>query len=113
MSVCVIGHITVKDPGKWNEYRSKVPHTLVQWGGEVIFRGRKVEVFSGEHPHTDTVMIGFPTPAPLQAGTVPQLTRRLFRFESRLPAWCWSVSNRDPQPGRSEQNFPAAIVFFS
>lgn len=63
MSACVIGHITVKDPGKWNEYRSKVPPTLVQWGGEVIFRGRKVEVFSGEHPHTDTVMIRFPDAA--------------------------------------------------
>ena len=63
MSGCVIGHITVKDPGKWDEYRSKVPPTLVQWGGEVIFRGRKVEVFSGEHPHTDTVMIRFPDAA--------------------------------------------------
>jgi uncharacterized protein (DUF1330 family) len=63
MSACVIGHITVKDPGKWDEYRSKVPPTLVQWGGEVIFRGRKVEVFSGEHPHTDTVMIKFPDAA--------------------------------------------------
>jgi uncharacterized protein (DUF1330 family) len=63
MSACVIGHITVKDPGKWDEYRSKVPPTLVQWGGEVIFRGRKVEVFSGEHPHTDTVMIRFPDAA--------------------------------------------------
>jgi len=60
MSGCVIGHITVKDPGKWSEYRSKVPPTLAQWGGEVIFRGRSVEVFSGEHPHTDTVVIRFP-----------------------------------------------------
>ena len=60
MSACVIGHITVKDPGKWDEYRSKVPPTLAPWGGEVIFRGRKVEVFAGEHPHTDTVVIRFP-----------------------------------------------------
>jgi uncharacterized protein (DUF1330 family) len=60
MSGCVIGHITVKDPGKWNEYRSKVPPTLAQWGGEVIFRGHRVEVLSGEHTHTDTVVIRFP-----------------------------------------------------
>ena len=63
MSACVIGHITVKDPEKWDEYRSKVPPTLAPWGGEVIFRGRKVEVFSGEHPHTDTVVIRFPDAA--------------------------------------------------
>ena len=63
MSACVIGHITVKDPGKWDEYRSKVPPTLAPWGGEVIFRGRKVEVFGGEHPHTDTVVIRFPDAA--------------------------------------------------
>ncbi len=60
MSCCVIGHITVKDPGKWDEYRCKVPPTLAPWGGEVIFRGRRVEVFSGEHPYTDTVVIRFP-----------------------------------------------------
>lgn len=60
MSVCVIGHITVKDPGKWSEYRSKVPSTLAAWGGEVIFRGRKTRVFSGDHSHTDTVVIRFP-----------------------------------------------------
>jgi uncharacterized protein (DUF1330 family) len=60
MSACVIGHITVRDPEKWSEYRSKVPPTLVRWGGEVIFRGRKVKVLSGEHPYIDTVVIRFP-----------------------------------------------------
>ncbi|MGA2403575.1 MAG: DUF1330 domain-containing protein [Syntrophobacteraceae bacterium] len=60
MSACVIGHITVKDPDKWSEYRSKVPPTLAQWGGEVIFRGRRVKVFCGELPYVDTVVIRFP-----------------------------------------------------
>jgi uncharacterized protein (DUF1330 family) len=60
MSACVIGHITVKDPEKWSQYRSNVPATLVPWGGEVILRGRRVKVFSGEHSHTDTVVIRFP-----------------------------------------------------
>jgi uncharacterized protein (DUF1330 family) len=60
MGACVIGHITVRAPDKWSEYRSKVPPTLVQWGGEVIFRGRRVKVFSGEHSHIDTVVILFP-----------------------------------------------------
>lgn len=56
----LIGHITVKDAEKWAEYRSKVPATLVPWGGELILRGRKFVVLSGEHTHTDTVVIRFP-----------------------------------------------------
>jgi len=60
MSAYVIGHITVKDQEKWKEYRRKVPSTLAPWGGEVIFRGRKVAVLSGEHPYVDAVVIRFP-----------------------------------------------------
>jgi uncharacterized protein (DUF1330 family) len=60
MAAHVIGHITIKDPEKWMEYRAKVPATLAQWGGEVILRGRRVAVLTGEHPYTDTVVIRFP-----------------------------------------------------
>ena len=30
------------------------------WRGEVVLRGRRFAVLSGEHPHTDTVVIRFP-----------------------------------------------------
>ena len=60
MAAYVIGHITVKDAEKWAEYREKVPASLARWGGEVILRGRRFAVLSGEHPHTDTVVIRFP-----------------------------------------------------
>ncbi len=60
MAGYVIGHVTVKDPQKWAQYRVQVPGTLARWGGEVVLRGRKVAVFSGEHAHTDTVVIRFP-----------------------------------------------------
>lgn len=56
----VIGHITVKDAEKWAEYRRKVPATLSEWGAEVVFRGKRAEVFTGEHDYTDTVVIRFP-----------------------------------------------------
>lgn len=56
----VIGHITVKDEQKWAEYRSQVPATLAPWGAELVFRGTRGEVFAGEHPYTDTVVIRFP-----------------------------------------------------
>jgi uncharacterized protein (DUF1330 family) len=60
MAACVIGHVTVKDPKKWGEYRGKVPATLLQCGGEVIFRGSRAAVLNGESPHPDVVVIRFP-----------------------------------------------------
>ena len=56
----VIGHITVKDAEKWAQYRSQVPATLAPWGAQLIFRGTTALVLSGEHPHTDTVVLSFP-----------------------------------------------------
>jgi uncharacterized protein (DUF1330 family) len=56
----VIGHITVKDAAKWAEYRSQVPATLAPWQAELVFRGEKLSIFSGEHRHSDTVVIRFP-----------------------------------------------------
>lgn len=60
MTAYVIGHITIKSPAKWAEYRSQVPGTLTPWGGELVLRGTKADVLSGQFPHTDTVVIRFP-----------------------------------------------------
>lgn len=59
----VIGHITVKDPAKWAEYRARVPATLAPWKAELVFRGERLAVLGGEHQHTDTVVIRFPNAA--------------------------------------------------
>jgi len=56
----VIGHITVKDPDKWSQYRERVPATLEPWGAELLLRGNLVEVLDGRHAHSDTVVIRFP-----------------------------------------------------
>ena len=56
----VIGHITVKDPEKWAEYRDQVPVTLEPWGAELVLRGKLASALVGEHAHTDTVVISFP-----------------------------------------------------
>jgi uncharacterized protein (DUF1330 family) len=56
----IIGHITVKDSAKWQEYRSKVPATLEPWGGELIFRGNLSVILSGNHTHSSAVVIRFP-----------------------------------------------------
>lgn len=56
----VIGHITVKDAEKWSEYRNQVPATLEPWGAELVLRGKLASILTGEHAHTDTVVIRFP-----------------------------------------------------
>lgn len=60
MSACLIAHITVKDPQKWADYRSRVPATLAPWHGQLLLRGQHAEVLAGRHSHTDTVVIRFP-----------------------------------------------------
>ncbi len=56
----VVGHITIKNPEKWNEYRNQVPATLAPWGAELVFRGNLVTLLAGENPHPDIVVIRFP-----------------------------------------------------
>jgi uncharacterized protein (DUF1330 family) len=59
-ATCLIGRITVKDPAKWAEYRSRVPATLAPWGGELLFRGTQWAALAGDDPHLDVVVIRFP-----------------------------------------------------
>lgn len=59
----VIGHITVKDAEKWRDYCSRVPATLAPWDAGLVFRGKRLAVMSGEHKHTDTVVLRFPNAA--------------------------------------------------
>jgi len=62
----LIGHITVKDASKWEEYRAKVPATMAPFGAELVFRGQLAQVFSGRHAHTDVVVGRFPSRAALE-----------------------------------------------
>lgn len=62
----LVGHITVKDPAKWDEYRNRVPATLAPWGAELVFRGRQVAALAGGNPHPDIVVIRFPDAASVE-----------------------------------------------
>jgi uncharacterized protein (DUF1330 family) len=64
-SAYVVGHITVKNPDLWAEYRSRVPGTLAPWGGELVFRGKQLAALAGENAHPDIVVIRFPSVAAL------------------------------------------------
>lgn len=63
MPAYIIGHIAIKDPVKWAEYCNRVPSTIAAWGGELVFRGTRIAVLSGQHPATDTVVARFPDAA--------------------------------------------------
>jgi uncharacterized protein (DUF1330 family) len=67
MAAYLIGHITVKDPARWEKYVEGVHGSLVPHRGEVVFRGRRVSVLAGEHPHDLTVVIRFPDQGALQS----------------------------------------------
>ena len=57
----LVGHITIKNPEQWAEYASRVPGTLTAWGAELVFRGKQVAALAGENPHSDIVVIRFPS----------------------------------------------------
>ena len=56
----LVGTISVKSPHLWAEYKKQVPDTLVPWGAELVFRGKKVAALAGRNPHSDIVIILFP-----------------------------------------------------
>ncbi|MBA2722319.1 MAG: DUF1330 domain-containing protein [Methylibium sp.] len=62
-SAFVIGSIRIKDADKWAQYHASVPATLAIWQGEILLRGRRARLLSGDTSHTDTVVIRFPDAA--------------------------------------------------
>ena len=60
-SAYVVANVTILDQKKWAEYKSKVGETLTPWGAEVVFRGQKVDALSGKNPHTDIVVLRYPS----------------------------------------------------
>jgi uncharacterized protein (DUF1330 family) len=66
MPAYLIGHITVKNPDKWKTYVEGVQKSLIPFEAEVVFRGKRATVLTGEHPHQHTVVIKFPDQPTLQ-----------------------------------------------
>ena len=60
MAAYLIGHMTVKDPVQWKIYTEGVAKSLAPFGAEVIFRGKRAAVLTGEHSHQNSVVIRFP-----------------------------------------------------
>ncbi|MDQ3638193.1 MAG: DUF1330 domain-containing protein, partial [Actinomycetota bacterium] len=64
---CMITHVKVIDEERWDEYRSQVHATLSEWGVEVVFRGKRAEVLTGEHEYTHTIITRFPDAATIRS----------------------------------------------
>ena len=55
-----------QDPVKWNVYVEGVRKSLIPFEAQVIFRGRRAAVLTGEHPYQDTLVIKFSDQSALQ-----------------------------------------------
>jgi uncharacterized protein (DUF1330 family) len=59
MAAWLIGHITVRDAMKWQDYVSQVGATIAETGGQVMFRGRLQDQLCGDAPGQLLVAIRF------------------------------------------------------
>ena len=61
MPAYVIADIEITDPAAYEEYRSKVPATIAQYGGKYIVRGGKVDPLEGGWQPKRMAVLEFPT----------------------------------------------------
>jgi uncharacterized protein (DUF1330 family) len=60
MAAYLVGHITVKDDGLWQEYMSGVQESLAPFDCKIIFRGQLDRILAGQHDHNLVVVIEYP-----------------------------------------------------
>ena len=59
MPAFCVGQIHVRDVAAWEEYCDRVGNTIKQYGGEVLFRGQRERIFSGNMLHDKVVVLRF------------------------------------------------------
>lgn len=67
MSAYLVGHINVKDEKLWQAYVQGVKESLEGFHANIMMRGKKNSVLTGENPSTLIVMISFKDHDELQA----------------------------------------------
>jgi uncharacterized protein (DUF1330 family) len=66
MAAYLVGHITVKDNGLWQEYVAGVKESLAPFEAKIVFRGQLLQVLAGQHEHDLVVVIQFLDQATLE-----------------------------------------------
>jgi uncharacterized protein (DUF1330 family) len=61
MAAYVIANVEVTDPARYDEYRKRVPATLVPYGGRFVVRGGAHEVVEGGWQPRRLVVLEFPS----------------------------------------------------
>lgn len=67
MASFLIGHVTVKDDKRWQEYVAGVEESLIPFKSKTVFRGRLVSVLAGKHEHETVVILEFDEQATLDS----------------------------------------------
>lgn len=57
---CLFDNVEVLDPGKLDEYKSRVAPVVQRYGGRYVVLGGKIDVMEGQWRPTFPVMIEFP-----------------------------------------------------
>ena len=60
MAAYIIAEVDVHDPAGFEEYRKRVPATLVPYDGRFIIRGGQTEVLEGDWTPKRVVVLEFP-----------------------------------------------------
>ena len=63
MAAYVIAPIDVKDPVRYEDYKTMVPASIAKFGGRFIARGGAVEVLEGDWHPGRLVLVEFPSAA--------------------------------------------------
>jgi uncharacterized protein (DUF1330 family) len=61
MSAFVVVQVEVKDPARYEAYKSMVPSSLVKYGGRFVVRGGQVQVMEGTWAPKRFVLVEFPS----------------------------------------------------
>jgi uncharacterized protein (DUF1330 family) len=61
MPAYVIADIDITDPRAYEEYRSRVPATITQYGGKYIVRGGKIDSLEGGWAPKRMAVLEFPS----------------------------------------------------
>jgi uncharacterized protein (DUF1330 family) len=67
MAAYLVGHITVKDEGLWQEYVDGVKESIAPFDCRIIFRGQLDRILAGNHDHNLVVVIEYPDKSTLDA----------------------------------------------
>ena len=60
MAAYVVVNVDVKDPGRYDAYKSMVPPTIAAYGGRFLVRGAPLHEMEGKWPRPRLVILEFP-----------------------------------------------------